>query len=140
MPGRETIGHGLHRPAESQGSGLNGLVGEVQAGVPPSAGNVFAEVKAVISPATPSPAPRQDVGDTEVDARPNGGDTLDDETPLDFDYDEAVPGFEAAASDCLNRALAIARSLNHIVLSSDHLMIALTMDPNARRQLSASAM
>jgi ATP-dependent Clp protease ATP-binding subunit ClpA len=46
-----------------------------------------------------------------------------------------VPGFEAAASDCLNRALAIARSLNHVVLSSDHLMIALTMDPNARRQL-----
>ena len=39
-----------------------------------------------------------------------------------------VPGFEASASDCLNHALSIARSLNHAVLSSDHLMLALTMD------------
>jgi ATP-dependent Clp protease ATP-binding subunit ClpA len=54
---------------------------------------------------------------------------------LDFKYDEAVPGFEASASDCLNRALKIARSLNHINLSADHLMLALTMDPGARRLL-----
>ena len=54
---------------------------------------------------------------------------------MDFDYDEAVPGFEASASDCFNRALKIARSLNHMSLSSDHLMLALTMDPSARRLL-----
>jgi hypothetical protein len=58
-----------------------------------------------------------------------------EEVALDFDYDEAVPGFEASASDCFNRALKIARSLNHMSLSSDHLMLALTMDPNARRLL-----
>ncbi|HVQ10486.1 MAG TPA: Clp protease N-terminal domain-containing protein, partial [Methyloceanibacter sp.] len=56
-----------------------------------------------------------------------------EEVSLDFDYDEEVPGFEASASDCLNRALRIARSLNHMSLSADHLMLALTMDPNARR-------
>ena len=58
-----------------------------------------------------------------------------EEVALDFDYDEAVPGFEASASDCFNRALKIARSLNHMSLSSDHLMLALTMDPSARRLL-----
>src|SRR3990172_3383302 len=47
---------------------------------------------------------------------------------LDFTYNEAVPGFEESASDCLNRALHIALSLNHTSLSSDHLMLALTMD------------
>ncbi len=56
--------------------------------------------------------------------------------PLDFDYAGPVPGFEASASDCLNHALSIARNLNHAVLSSDHLMLALTMDESARRLLS----
>ena len=37
--------------------------------------------------------------------------------------------------DCLNRAPRIASSLNHPILSSDHLMLALTMDQNARRLL-----
>jgi ATP-dependent Clp protease ATP-binding subunit ClpA len=46
-----------------------------------------------------------------------------------------VPRFEDSASDCFNRASQIARSLNHINLSADHLMLALTMDPNARRLL-----
>jgi hypothetical protein len=58
-----------------------------------------------------------------------------EEVALDFNYDEAVPGFEASASDCFNRALQIAQSLNHTSLSADHLMLALTMDPNARRLL-----
>jgi len=73
-----------------------------------------------------------------ADAPPHGhAETAEaaEEVALDFDYDEAVPGFEASASDCFNRALKIARSLNHMSLSSDHLMLALTMDPNARRLL-----
>jgi ATP-dependent Clp protease ATP-binding subunit ClpA len=54
------------------------------------------------------------------------------EQPLDRDH---VQGFETSASDCLKRAVQIARSLNHADLSSDHLMLALTMDENARRQI-----
>jgi hypothetical protein len=61
-------------------------------------------------------------------------DDVSEVVPLDFD-DEPVPGFEESASDCLNRALSIARNLNHAVLSSDHLMLALTLDPRARRLL-----
>jgi hypothetical protein len=48
---------------------------------------------------------------------------------------EQIPGLEASASDCLNRAAQIARSLNHANLSSDHLMLALTLDQSARRLL-----
>ena len=51
-----------------------------------------------------------------------------------FNYDQ-VPDFETSASGCFNRAAQIAQSLNHTNLSSDHLMLALTMDPNARRLL-----
>ena len=58
--------------------------------------------------------------------------------PIDFEYNEDVPGYEPAASDCLNRALQIARSLNHTSLSADHLMLALTMDQNARKLLERS--
>jgi hypothetical protein len=61
---------------------------------------------------------------------------LDEVVPLDFDSAGPVPGFEATASDCLNHALSIARNLNHAVLSSDHLMLALTMDESARRLLN----
>jgi Clp amino terminal domain, pathogenicity island component len=46
-----------------------------------------------------------------------------------------VPGYEASASSCFNRARQIARSLNHLNLTADHLMLALTMDPGARRLL-----
>ncbi|HXG79328.1 MAG TPA: Clp protease N-terminal domain-containing protein [Methyloceanibacter sp.] len=53
---------------------------------------------------------------------------------LELGYDH-VPGFEMSASNCVNRARQIARSLNHATFSSDHLMLALTMDPGARRQL-----
>ena len=56
------------------------------------------------------------------------------ELTLEFAY-EAAPGFESSASECFNRARQIAQSLGHISLSSDHLMLALTMDPNARRLL-----
>jgi hypothetical protein len=48
---------------------------------------------------------------------------------------EQIPGLETSASDCLNRAAQIARSLNHANLSSDHLMLALTLDQSARRLL-----
>jgi hypothetical protein len=132
---RETAGQGYQHSTEPQGrNGLNGPSAEVPVGGP-SAGTVFTEAKGVISPPMPPSSLRQDDGGQDVSGRPNVADSLDEETPLDFDYDEAVPGFEAAASDCLNRALTIARSLNHVVLSSDHLMLALTMDPTARRQL-----
>ena len=74
-----------------------------------------------------------DEGGAFADTRPDSQAEAAEEVTLDFDYDEEVPGFEASASDCLNRALRIARSLNHMNLSADHLMLALTMDPNARR-------
>jgi hypothetical protein len=48
---------------------------------------------------------------------------------------DPLPDFEVTAADCLNRALQIAISLRHASVSSDHLMLALTMDPHARRQL-----
>ena len=48
---------------------------------------------------------------------------------------DPLPDFESTAADCLNRALQIALSLGHASVSSDHLMLALTMDPHARRQL-----
>jgi hypothetical protein len=48
---------------------------------------------------------------------------------------EAIPDFEPSAADCLNRALQVALSLGHASFSSDHLMLALTMDQQARRQL-----
>ena len=48
---------------------------------------------------------------------------------------EQIPGLETSASDCFNRAAQIARSLNHGNLSSDHLMLALTLDQSARRLL-----
>ena len=70
-----------------------------------------------------------------ADARPDGQADAAEEVTLDFDYDEEVPGFETSASNCLNRALQIARSLNHMSLSADHLMLALAMDPSARRLL-----
>jgi hypothetical protein len=73
-------------------------------------------------------------GGGAVDAMPDDHADVG-EVALDFNYEEAVPGFEASASDCLNRALAIAQSLNHVVLSSDHLMLALTLDASARRLL-----
>lgn len=57
-----------------------------------------------------------------------------EELTLEFAY-EAAPGFESSVSECFNHAGQIAQSLGHISLSSDHLMLALTMDPNARRLL-----
>ena len=63
------------------------------------------------------------------------GEVESEGTTIDFKYNEDVPGYEPAASDCLNRALQIARSLNHTSLSADHLMLALTMDQNARKLL-----
>lgn len=64
---------------------------------------------------------------------PADGDT-EEVAAHDLDYDQ-VPGFEMSASHCVNRARQIARSLNHATLSSDHLMLALTMDQGARRLL-----
>jgi hypothetical protein len=52
----------------------------------------------------------------------------------DLGYDQ-VPGFETSASNCVNRARQIAQSLSHATFSSDHLMLALTMEPSARRLL-----
>ena len=57
-----------------------------------------------------------------------------EELSLEFAY-KAAPGFESSVSECFNHAGQIAQSLGHISLSSDHLMLALTMEPNARRLL-----
>ena len=77
----------------------------------------------------------EESGDQTSSAAHGGGhDDNGDDTSLQFNY-EQVPGFEASASDCLNRARQIARSLNYLNLSADHLMLALTMEPNARRLL-----
>jgi len=54
---------------------------------------------------------------------------------ITLDRRDEVPGYERSASICINRAQQIARSLNHTHLSADHLMLALTMDQNARRVL-----
>src|SRR5262249_10931356 len=51
------------------------------------------------------------------------------------DRQNEIPGFEGSASICLNRAREIARSLEHLSLTADHLMLALTMDQGARRLL-----
>jgi hypothetical protein len=48
---------------------------------------------------------------------------------------DAIPDFEPGAADCFNRALQIALSLGHASFSSDHLMLALTMDQQARKLL-----
>jgi ATP-dependent Clp protease ATP-binding subunit ClpA len=71
---------------------------------------------------------------TDVSTREKQADVFE-VIPLDFDYAEPVPGYETSASDCLNHALSIARNLKHAVLSSDHLMLALTVDQAARRLL-----
>src|SRR5262245_51058392 len=47
--------------------------------------------------------------------------------------------FEPGAAACLNRALQVALSLGHATFSSDHLMLALTMDPHARKLLQRVA-
>ena len=71
-------------------------------------------------------------GAGQADGQPELGEVV----PMDLDYSSRVPGFETSASDCFNHALSIARSLNHAILSTDHLMLALTMDEGARRLLS----
>ncbi len=65
----------------------------------------------------------------------------DDEKPsisarlLPTSLTEQSPALRLRRRYCLNRALRIARSLNHTSLSADHLMLALTLDPTARRHL-----
>jgi hypothetical protein len=71
--------------------------------------------------------------DQGVDHGPSAG-AEPEEIAKEFTY-ERVPGFETSASDCINRARQIARSLNHATWSADHLMLALTMDQGARRLL-----
>jgi hypothetical protein len=48
---------------------------------------------------------------------------------------DAIPDFEPSAADCLSRAVQVALSLGHASFSSDHLMLALTMEQQARRLL-----
>jgi hypothetical protein len=48
---------------------------------------------------------------------------------------DALPDFEPSAADCFSRALQVALSLGHASFSSDHLMLALTMEQQARRLL-----
>ena len=111
---------------------------------PPAASPESApEIKAEPAPAAPqggNGAGQHQASNGDAAGEPQNEAHLDhvevgEEIALDFTDAEMVPGFEVSASDCLNRALKIARSLNHTSLSSDHLMLALTMDPNARRLL-----
>jgi hypothetical protein len=52
-----------------------------------------------------------------------------------LDRRDEIHGYEPSASACINRAREIAQSLNHMSMSADHLMLALTMDQTARRLL-----
>lgn len=84
---------------------------------------------------TPSNAsPSENRNGVSNEARSDDHAEAGEELTLEFAY-EAAPGFESSVSECFNHAGQIAQSLGHISLSSDHLMLALTMDPNARRLL-----
>lgn len=84
---------------------------------------------------TPSNAsPSENRNGVSNEARSDDDAEAAEELTLEFAY-EAAPGFESSVSECFNHAGQIAQSLGHISLSSDHLMLALTMDPNARRLL-----
>ncbi len=72
-------------------------------------------------------------GGTAEDTR--AADDVEVSEEITLDRRDEVPGYERSASICVNRAQQIARSLNHTHLSTDHLMLALTMDQNARRVL-----
>jgi ribosomal 50S subunit-associated protein YjgA (DUF615 family) len=72
-------------------------------------------------------------GGTAEDTR--AADDVEVSEEITLDRRDEVPGYERSASICINRAQQIARSLNHTHLSADHLMLALTMDQNARRVL-----
>jgi Clp amino terminal domain, pathogenicity island component len=84
------------------------------------------------APSNASPSENRNGASNE--ARSDDHAEAGEELTLELAY-EAAPGFESSASECFNRARQIAQSLGHISLSSDHLMLALTMDPNARRLL-----
>jgi hypothetical protein len=73
-------------------------------------------------------------GGSATHAANGSGSDQAEEVAAELGPDE-VPGFEASASECFNRARQIACSLNHADLSSDHLMLALIMDSSARRLL-----
>ena len=79
------------------------------------------------------------------DQSPANGDSQDPrvedhaEEVIDQVERNQIPGLETSASDCFNRANQIAQSLSHTNLSIDHLMLALTMDPSARRLLERVA-
>jgi hypothetical protein len=76
-----------------------------------------------------------DVHDAGMPAEPAKGAEVAVSTKAALPFIDPLPDFEVTAADCLNRALQIAISLGHACVSSDHLMLALTMDPHARRQL-----
>jgi hypothetical protein len=96
------------------------------------------QAEAAPSPAADTKPAALAANDDVASGNGRGGEPaeLGEVLPLDFDHAGPVPGFEASASDCLNHALSIARNLNHAVLSSDHLMLALTMDESGRRLLN----
>jgi hypothetical protein len=76
-----------------------------------------------------------DVHDGETPANSAKGAEIAVAPKVALPFVDPLPDFEVTAADCLNRALQIAISLRHASVSSDHLMLALTMDPHARRQL-----
>jgi Clp amino terminal domain, pathogenicity island component len=88
-------------------------------------------------PAADEPRTYQMNGDG---VQPNEGteEVVTAEVVTEFERNQ-IAGLEPSASDCFNRANQIARSLNHTNLSTDHLMLALTMDQSARRLLERVA-
>lgn len=128
---------------EMGGPGIPGFGYGSQGHAEPRADNDHAARQAEPQPApeTKAPAGSQDgngapqahaADSASRGARPES--EAEEVAARDLGYDQ-VPGFELSASNCINRARQIASSLNHATFSSDHLMLALTMDQNARRQL-----
>ena len=55
--------------------------------------------------------------------------------PIEVALTDPVPGFSKQANDCVNKAAQFAYHLNHASMGADHLMLALTLDQNARKTL-----
>jgi len=134
-----SVGEGVDMTTDMDGPGITGF-GYGQGG--PDFRNNTDRIPQAEPQAAPSPAgdmtPAAQAGSDGVSSGNGRGveaADLGEVLPLDFDYEGPVPGFEGSASDCLNHALSIARNLNHAVLSSDHVMLALTMDESGRRLL-----
>jgi hypothetical protein len=159
MPGRDAIGHGLHRPAEPQASsnGLNGPAPAVSAGDTPSAGGAFIAVKTEIPPKQDLGLPlssranggaaRADADKQPEDTSPSVGDDEDDSVAeavlggglADREFIERPfehgDSFSEPASRCIAKAGWIAYVLNHTSINTAHLILAMSLDRRAAKGL-----